>query len=107
MEVNSNLPPSEQYRLSAKKWVELDGAARMLEETKTTVLSQKMKMLGDVPAAHAERDVKASKEWDEFIRQMVKARTDANFAKVRMEYFRMKFMEEQSANATARVEARL
>lgn len=34
MNASSNLPPSEQYRLAAKAWVDLDGAARLLEESK-------------------------------------------------------------------------
>jgi hypothetical protein len=100
-------PLSEQYRVVAKKWVELDGAARMLEETKSAVLSQMMKALGDKPAAHAERDVKASGEWKEFIASMVEARTKANLAKVQLEYIRMKFSEWQSLNATSRAELRM
>ena len=102
-----NLHPSEQYRLAAKAWVELDGAARLLEETKTAVLAQRMKALGDMPAAHSEREVKASEEWGDFIRHMVEARTRANLAKVRLEYVRMKFMEWQSENANKRAEMRL
>ena len=100
-------PWSEQFRIVAKQWVELDGAARLLEETKTAVLSQKMKQLGDKPAAHAERDVKASPEWIDFIEKMVKARTEANLARVKMDYVRMKFSEWQASDATARAEMRL
>jgi len=100
-------PLSEQYRVVAKKWVELDGAARMLEETKSAVLSQMMKALGDKPAAHAERDVKASGEWKEFIASMVETRTKANLAKVQLEYIRMKASEWQSLNATSRAELRM
>ena len=98
---------SEQYRIVAKKWVDADGAARMLEETKTSVLSQMMKALGDKPAAHAERDVKASDEWREFISSMVEARTKANLAKVQLEYIRMKFNEWQAMDATSRAEMRM
>lgn len=100
-------PWSEQYRIVAKQWVEIDGASRLLEETKTAVLSQMMKRLGDKPAAHAERDVKASPEWSDFLQRMVEARTAANLAKVKMEYVRMKFAEWQASDATARAEMRL
>ncbi len=100
-------PISEQYRIAAKTWVELDGAARMLEETKTAVLAQKMKMLGDKPAAHAERDVKSSDEWGRFLKEMVEARTRANLAKVKMEWVRMLAAEWQAKNATARAEMRM
>lgn len=102
-----NTPPSEQYRIAAKDWVGKDGAARLLEETKTAVLAERMKALGDIPAAHAEREVKASEEWQAFIKVMVEARTQANLSKVRMEWTRMKFMEWQSENATKRAEMRL
>lgn len=107
MNERPNLPPSEQYRLAAKAWVELDGAAMLLEETKSAVLAQRMKQLGDMPVAHAEREVKSSPEWGDFIKKMVDARTQANLAKVRLEYTRMKFMEWQSENATKRAEMRL
>lgn len=98
---------SESYRIAAKDWVELDGAARMLEETKSAVLAQRMKALGDMPAAHSEREVKASPEWNEFVRVMVESRTKANLAKVKLEYIRMKAIEQQSANANRRAEMRL
>ena len=103
----SNAPISEQYRLAALEWVPLDAAARLLEETKTTVLSTKMKALGDLPAAHAERDVKASPEWREFIETMVQARTKANKAKLQLEWLRMRFNEWQSLEASKRAEMRL
>lgn len=104
---HSNMPISEQFRVTAKQWVELDRAATMLEETKSAVLSQKMNALGDIPVSHAERTVKASPEWSDFIKTMVDARTQANLKKVQMEYLRMKFSEWQSENANKRAEMRL
>lgn len=104
---HSNMPVSEQFRVTAKQWVELDRAATMLEETKSAVLSQKMNALGDLPVSHAERTVKASPEWSDFIKTMVDARTQANLKKVQMEYLRMKFSEWQSDNANKRAEMRL
>lgn len=105
--MSDNLPISEQYRVVAKKWVDQDNAARMLEETKTAVLSSSMAKLGDVPVAHAERTVKSSPEWSEFIERMVEARTEANRLKVQLEYIRMKHSEQQSFEATARAEMKL
>ncbi len=102
-----NYPISEQFRIVAKQWVDADNAARLLEETKTAVLSQRMKALGDMPTAHAERDVKSSPEWHDFIKEMVEARSKANRLKVQLEFIRMKFSEQQSFEATARVERRL
>nr|WMC99300.1 hypothetical protein RAR13_11645 [Aminobacter aminovorans] len=102
-----NLPLSEQFRLVAKEWVEADSAARLLEETKTAVLSQRMKALGDMPAAHSEREVKAGPEWSDFLDKMVRARTQANLKKVQLEYIRMQFSEAQSFEATKRAEMKL
>ncbi|MEQ9634642.1 MAG: hypothetical protein RLW68_01010 [Devosia marina] len=107
MNERPNIPISEQFRLVAKEWVTLDGAARMLEESKTAVQSQMMKALGDKPAAHAERDVKASPEWHDYIQKMVDARSQANLKKVQLEFLRMKFSEFQSDNANRRAEMRL
>ena len=98
---------SEQYRLIAKQWVEADGAARLLEETKTAVLAQWVKKHGDMAVNAAEREVKSSPEWEEFIAKMVDARTAANLKKVQLEFIRMKSAEQQSAEASKRAEMRL
>ena len=103
----SNKPISEQFRIVAKQWVDADNAARLLEETKTAVLAQRMAAEGDMPAAHAERNVKASAEWHEFVASLVNARTAANLLKVKLEFIRMKFSEQQSYQATSRAEMRL
>ncbi len=107
MNARTNLPISEQFRIVAKDWVEADSAARLLEETKTAVLAQRMKALGDMPAAHSEREVKASREWADFVEKMVKARTAANLKKVQLEYIKMQFSEAQSFEATKRAEMKL
>ena len=107
----SNLPLSEQFRLVAKKWVDADSAANMLEETKTAVLaklmSQQMVISGDSTVSRAEMQVKASDDWNEFISSMVNARKDAAMLKVQLEYIRMQFSEWQSAEATRRAEMKL
>lgn len=105
--MSDNLPLSEQYRLVAKKYVDADAAANMLEETKSAVLAKKMSALGDIPVSRAEMTVKASDEWDDYIKTMVNARRQASLLKVQLEYIRMKFMEQNSYNATKRAEMRL
>lgn len=104
---HSNMPLSEQFRIAAKAWVDLDSAASLLEETKSAVLSQKMASLGEMPVSRAELNVKASEEWRTFVTKMVEARQAANLAKVRLEWLRMRFSEQQSFEATARAERRL
>lgn len=104
---SQTLPWSEQFRIAAKRWVKADAAARLLEETKSAVLSQEIARMGDVPISRAETEVKASARWRDFIEKMVEARTTANLEKVKMEFVRMKFTEWNSAEASARSEMRL
>jgi hypothetical protein len=103
----SNNPLSEQYRVAAKLWVDLDSAASLLEETKSAVLSQRMAALGDIAVSRAELAVKATPEWHDYVTKMVKAREAANLAKVKLEWLRMRFSEAQSFEATRRAEMKL
>lgn len=107
MNINSNNPLSEQFRLAAKEWVDLDGAAALLEETKSAVLSQMMTAQGDVAVNRAEMTVKSSPEWSSHVMKMVEARRKANLAKVKLEWIRMRFSEQQSFEATKRAEMKL
>jgi len=105
--MSSNLPLSEQFRIVAKKWVDADAAANLLEESKSAYLSRKMASLGDMPVSKAEMTVKASDDWRDYIIQMTDARTAAALLKVQLEFLRMKFSEQQSAEASKRAEMRL
>ncbi len=105
--MSDNLPISEQYRLIAKRWVDADSAANLLEETKSAFLAKKMAALGDSPVSRAEMTVKASDEWTDYITKMVKAREQASLLKVQLEFIRMKFMEWNSQTATQRAEMKL
>lgn len=107
MNDRANTPWSEQFRIVAKEWVDLDKAATMLEETKSLVLSQRIKAQGDIAHNRAEAEVKASPEWLDYITRLVESRSAANLKKVQMEYLRMKFSEWQSENANKRAEMRL
>ena len=100
-------PWSEQFRIVAKKWCDLDAAADLLEQTKSAVMSERMTALGDMPVSKAEMIVKASTEWKEFIEAMISARREANRAKLEMEWIRMKFSEQQSKEANARAERKM
>lgn len=103
----SERPLSEQFRIVAKRWVDLDAAANMLEETKSARLSQWMLEHADMPVSRAEMLVKGSNDWHDYLEAMVEARKEANLAKVQLDYIRMKHMEWTSANANQRHEARL
>ena len=105
--MDSNLPLSEQYRIVAKAYVDADSAASLLEETKSAVLARMMLSLGDMPVSRAEMQIKGSSDWSEFVTNMVEARKKAAFLKVKLEYVRMKFSEQQSIEASKRAEMRL
>jgi hypothetical protein len=109
--MSSNEPISEQFRLVAKSWVEADEAASLMEETRTTVLSEMItKIIGEnisMPFNKAELTAKSSPEYKEFVTQMVRLRSRANLLKVKLEFIRMKFQEWNSHEATARSERRL
>lgn len=105
--MDSNLPLSEQFRLIAKKWVDADAAASILEETKSAFLAQRMAMQGDVPVSRAEMAVKSSNEWTTYVTDMVEARKKASLLKAQLEYIRMRFSETQSIEATRRAEMKL
>jgi len=101
------LPLSEEYRLAAKEWQRLDAAASLMEENKSAVLSQRMNALGDMPVSRAELTVKASKEWENYITEMCRMRSEANLAKVKIEWVKMRFQEQMSKEANKRAEMKL
>ncbi len=103
----SNEPISEQYRIVAKRWVEAEAAASILEDTKSAVLSQQMLALGEMPVSKAEMLTKANPEWTEHVKKITEARAAANLLKVQLEYLRMKSGEQASAEASKRAEMRL
>jgi hypothetical protein len=107
MNASPNLPLSEQYRIIAKKWVDADSAANLLEETKSAFLAKMMAMQGDMPVSRAEMNVKASAEWTDYVTKMVRAREQAALLKAQLEFIRMRFAEWNSMEATKRAEMKL
>jgi hypothetical protein len=105
--MRNDIEISEQFRLAALEWADLDNAARMLDEGKTTYLAQQKALLGDIPDSHAEKQVKASPQWADYIKNMVRTKTQANKARVQVDYLKMKFQEWQSAEANARAERKM
>lgn len=104
---------SELYRQAALEWVDAEAAAELLEATKSAYLAERMaqqELLAQdrsVSIAAAERSVKASPEWRDYVEKMVAARRHANRCKVQLEYIRMKFWEQNSRDATQRAEMRM
>lgn len=104
-------PLSERRRLISAEWVKADGAARILEELKTTELeTRKARLLveqGDMPDNRAERMVKSDPLWREYIETMCNARTYANQLRQEMVALDYEHDERVSREANMRHEARL
>ena len=107
----SNEPVSEQYRVVAKQWCDAEAAASLLEDTKSAMLSTRIRQLIEaepgIALNRAEAEVKSSDEWREWITSMIEARKKANLLKCQLEYLRMRHGEQQSAEASKRAEMRL
>lgn len=104
-------PLSERYRIAANAWVKADAVARRYEELRSTRLEQMKNALilaeGPMPDNRAEREIKASEEWERFIIDMVDARTQANALKVQIVEIQMLEREQQDRNQTIRAEMRM
>ncbi len=105
--MSNSRPQSEVYREAAMRWADLDAAARMLEEGKGAVLAQRMAQCGDMPVSKAEMAVKGSEFWSDYIKKMVRAKTEANKARIEMEFTKMQAWERNSAEAYERTEMRM
>jgi hypothetical protein len=106
-EFRNDRPISELYRIAALEWCDLDSAARMLESSKSAIVAQWVNDYGDIPISRAEAKVKASDDYLRLVEDVENARTKANKAKVQCEYLRMRFSEEVSRDANARIERKL
>jgi hypothetical protein len=100
-------PISEEFRLVAKAWCEADAAARLLEETKSSMLAKLVIASKEPSITRAEYAAKASAEYAEHIDKMVVAKTEANLRRVQMKFIEMKFSEWTSADANQRRERQM
>lgn len=98
---------SEQYRLMGEEWADAEAAASLLEDSKSSILSQRMAVLGDIPVNRAELIIKSSPDWEKHLTRINEARRKANILKIRMDYLKMKYHEHQGAEATKRTEMRI
>lgn len=108
--MSNNRPQSELYREAYERFVALDAKARLLEDTKSIVFAQLCTdFSGDFPGYSinkVEMKVKASDRWEQFVRNMVDARTEANKAKCAVEVARMRYWETSQDRADERFVAR-
>ena len=107
LDVKDNEPLSEQYYKQGLVWVDLDAAARMLEETKSIVMAQRQMEYGDIAVNRSEQLVKGTASWKQHVESIVNSRTLANKAKIRLEALKMRSGEQASYEANERTMARL
>jgi hypothetical protein len=104
-------PQSEVYREAYERWVAADAAARLLDETKSSVFAQRvleaMRSAPGVSMSKAEIEVRASAEWRDYLIKMTNAKTAANKAKIEVEFHRMKYWEATQDRADERFATRL
>lgn len=92
------MPPNEwaiaeNYRVTAEEWVRLDHIARDLDDQKSCELEARKSAIIEASKPEdkmsdtkAERVVKASSEWRDYVRSVTQARTDANFFREKMNH---------------------
>ena len=108
--MSNTRPQSEVYREAAMRHQALDAAARLLEDTKSAVFSQRclrFEGAGEKSQAAKETAVRASDFWLDYCRKTIDARTEANKAKVEVEYLKMVYWERAGQAATERQELRM
>lgn len=107
--MNRNIPLSQQFYECGLKHADLHAAASLLEETKSTVQAQLAlrHTAQGVSVSKSELMAKADPLMEQHINNMVEARKAANKAKVEMEFLRIKHWENQSEQATERLQARI
>jgi hypothetical protein len=81
----------EQFARFGREWARADAKFYELNERKSAELARRAKALGgDLSVTAAEREVKASQAWHDFVSEIARAKYEANAAKVEMDYFAMK-----------------
>ena len=103
-------PLAERYRLAARTWREADGVARYYKENKEAVLSQMVMAAMDndpgIAINKAERLVKGSKHWEEFIKKLVDAHNLAADLKIEMKAIEIEAEDIKQRNIRAAQERR-
>jgi hypothetical protein len=92
---------SEQYRLIGLQWDELKTTT--LAKMKSTLMGER----GQMPEATAERIVKSTPEWEQYIRDMCADEHRADRLRVQMKSLEIADSERIDKNANARAERRL
>jgi len=90
-------------------WADAEAAASLLEDLKSSFLSQKMQdwIASGHAVNKAEAMVKSSPEWTEYVTKTINQRKAANKLKVKLEVIRMRAWENTNQEANNRMAARI
>ncbi len=104
-------PIAERFRLVALQFCDADAAASLMEELKSTTLSKMKADLisneGPMADNKAETTVKASPDWEEYIRAMCGHRAKATKLKLQLKHLRMLDRKEDREAWASRTEQRM
>lgn len=108
-------PLSEQYRLAGDAWVAAKKKRDLIRGLKDTMLERRKREIIDdahqagerMSKADAEGFVKASTEWENYIRGLVDADEATEAAWVKVHEIELRYGEWQSAEANARKERQM
>ena len=105
---NRDKPLSERFRLTGKEWVQANKVASSMEEGKTSALAKKktelMNKQGEMSEAKAERIVKSSNDWAEYLQAMVNLRAIADDLKIELDALQIEKSEQINESANSRAE---
>lgn len=99
--------PQERYRLAAVDWAEKDGAARLLEEMRKSLLAELVNQSNETTLGKAEHWARDHRRYRDHLEKMVVARTAANIAKAKLDAMNMGFEMWRTKQATRRAEMNL
>ncbi len=105
--MTDNIDWAEEFKKAGEHWTDVEAAASLLEDTKSSELSRRMAELGDMAVSKAEMMVKKTDQWRQFVENIVKTRQEANKAKINVDYCRMKHQDWLNKDANTRAEMRL
>lgn len=107
--MSDNRPESEIYYEAGVTWADAQAAADLLEDLKSSFLSQRMQdwITQGMAVNKAEATVKASPEWQDYVRKMVSARKTANTARVYLDSVKMRAGERNSEEANHRLSMKI
>lgn len=100
-------PLTDRLIEAGEAWADLNAAAEMLEETKGTLLAKLLAERFDMPAWKAEAMAKSHPSYHAHLAAMVKARQDANRARVRYDSGKAYVELARSAESTRRAEMQM